>query len=117
MEYLNNTENEKFEEIDFQFLDKINKNDFNTPIKVKRGRARTKQLKQMSNSEREKEKLRIKESNRIAAKTFRRKKKLYIENLKTKVIEYEDKINKQNTEIELLNFKLLQYRRFIENDL
>lgn len=117
MEFLNNTEIEKIQEIDFQFLDRINKDDFVQPIKVKKGRAREKQLKQMSKKEREIEKLRIKEKNRIAAKNCRRKKKLYIENLKIKVIEYEKKINKQNTEIELLNFKLLQYRRFIENDL
>lgn len=117
MEFLNNTEIQKFQEIDFQFLNRTNKEDINPPIKTKRGRAREKQLQKMSKIEREQENLRMKEKNRLVAKKYRRNKKIYIENLKTKVIEYEDKINKQNTEIELLNFKILQYRRFIENDL
>lgn len=117
MEFLNNTENEKIQEIDFQFLNRINKNDFNKPIKVKKGRAREKQLKQMSKKERNNEKLRMKEKNRLAAKKYRRNKKMYIKNLKTKVIEYEEKIKIQNIEIEILNLKLLQYQKFIDNEL
>tara|TARA_B000000475_G_C15801702_1_gene367838 strand:+ start:256 stop:609 length:354 start_codon:yes stop_codon:yes gene_type:complete len=117
MEYLSNSEIEKFQEMDFHFLDKINKNDFNNPIKVERGRAREKQLKQMSNKERAKEKLRMRERNRLSAKSYRRKRKIYTENLKTKVKEYEKLINKQNIEIESLNLKVLQYQKIIENKL
>ena len=117
MEYLSNSEIEKFQEMDFHFLDKINKNDFNKPIKVERGRAREKQLKQMSNKERAKEKLRMREMNRLSAKSYRRKRKIYTENLKIKVKEYEKLINKQNIEIESLNIKVLQYQKIIENEL
>ena len=130
---MNILDNSMFKDVDFEYLNNISynilnketivfkKEDTTNPYKetyvLKKGRAREKQLKQMSNKERAKEKLRMKERNRLSAESYRKKRKKYTENLKTKVIEYEKKIKKQNIEIELLNLKVLQYQKIIENEL
>ena len=71
--------------------------------KISRGRARTQQLKKMSNKEKNAEVKARMEKNRLSAKKFRDKKKNYINSLEKTFIKLEKKTKQQENEIRLLN--------------
>lgn len=127
MEFLNN-QNEIFKDVDFNFLDnmivntnvvtekkKIKKENKDEYPKILKGRARQKQLNEMTKKERENEIIRIKEKNRISAQKCRRNKKKYIRTLENNVKEYEKKVIQQHKQIINLNLELEKLKKEMYN--
>lgn len=119
---MNRLNNNMFKDMDFEYLNNIADNTSNKETLVckkkdtiytykktyvlKKGRAREKQLKNMTKIERELEKKFIKEKNRLSAKKYRTNKKKYINMLKTKVELYETQIVQQQKEINILKLQI-----------
>lgn len=95
LEFLNNITNES-----------LKTENFKTEHKILKGRARTKQLKSMTQSQKDNEKKLYREKNRISAKHYRNKKNKYMDMLKTKVELYEKYNKQQKKEIHILKLQV-----------